>query len=198
LLEHDCDAVGLHGGAIGDADLAFDHRDAIERLAPVLIGELEMTEALARKIEGAVNAPHLGALLGRPSRLGDRGCVDDADETPAACWRGGRGQRFSDEERQPIAASAQALKQRDIGKIGKPRRRRPGDGRAQPSLAQAIGEDQTQPIHGGRDRPRPQEGLGVTGALLERRRPAQPGDDPFPILVDPRNGSWKRANAITY
>jgi hypothetical protein len=183
LLKHDGDAVGLHVGAIGDADLAFDHRDPIERFTPALIGELEMTEALAREIEGAVNAPQLVAFLGRPSRLGHRGCVDDADQTAAACWRGGRGQGFPDEERQPIAASTQALKQRDIGNIGKPHRRRPGDGRAQPSLAKAIGEDQTQQIHGGRDRPRPQEGLRVTGALPERRRPAQPGDDAFPILV---------------
>ena len=50
LLEHEGDAVGLWTGAIGDADLAFDHRDPIEGLAPMLIGQLEMTEALARKV----------------------------------------------------------------------------------------------------------------------------------------------------
>src|SRR5208283_671605 len=50
---------GCRIGAIGDADLAFDHRDPVERLAPMLIGQLEMTEALTRKIEGAVNAPQL-------------------------------------------------------------------------------------------------------------------------------------------
>ena len=182
LIEHVSHAVGLQIAAIADADLAFDHRYPIERLAPMLIGQLEMAKALARKVEGAVNAPQLVAPLGRPSRLRDRRRVDDPDQTAAACLRRGGGQRFPDQERQPIAASAQALKQRDIGNIGKPDRRRPGGGRAQSSLAQAIGEDQTQQIHGGCDGPRPQEGLRVAGALLERRRSAKPGDDALPIL----------------
>ena len=94
LLEHVSDAVGLQIAAIADADLAFDHRDPIERLAPMLIGQLEMAKALARKVEGAVNAPQLVAPLGRPSRLRDRRRVDDPDQTAAACLRRGGGQRF--------------------------------------------------------------------------------------------------------
>ena len=85
LFEHEGDAVGLQIGAIGDADLAFDDRDPIERLAPVLIGQLEMAEALARKVEGAVNAPQLVPPLGRRSGLWDRRRVDDPDQTTAAC-----------------------------------------------------------------------------------------------------------------
>src|SRR5271165_5079708 len=80
LIAHDGDAVGLQIGAIGDANLAFDHRNPIERLAPMLIGQLEMTEALARKVEGAVNAPQLVPPLGCRSGLWDRRRVDDPDQ----------------------------------------------------------------------------------------------------------------------
>src|SRR5208337_4430516 len=94
------------GCAIGDADLAFDHRDPVERLAPMLIGQLELTEALTRKIEGAVNAPQLVPLLGCRSGLWDRRCVDDPDQAAAARLRRGGGQRLPDQERQPVAAPA--------------------------------------------------------------------------------------------
>ncbi len=52
LIEHDGDAVELQIGATpgldpgADADLALDHRNPIERLASMLIGELEMAESL--------------------------------------------------------------------------------------------------------------------------------------------------------
>ena len=185
LIEHDGDAVGLQIGATpgldpgADADLAFDHRNPIERLAPMLIGELEMAESLGGKDEGAVNAPQLVPPLGRRFRLWDRGRVDDADQAAAACLRRGRGQRLPDQERHPVAAPAQALKQRDIGKIGKPRRSRPDGGRSQPSIAEAIGQDQAQQIHGGCDGPRPQEvsrALCSSAAATPSRptRPSQP------------------------
>ena len=70
LIEHDGDAVGLQIGAIGDANLAFDHRNPIERLAPMLIGEFEMAEPLGGKVEGAVNAPQLVPSLGRRPAFG--------------------------------------------------------------------------------------------------------------------------------
>src|SRR5208283_3395384 len=118
LLKHEGDAVGLQIGAIGDADLAFNDGDPIERLAPMLIGQLEMTEALARKVEGAVNAPQLVPPLGCRSGLWDRRRIDDPDQAAAARLRRGGGQRLPDQERQPVTAPAQALKQCDIGKIG--------------------------------------------------------------------------------
>jgi hypothetical protein len=129
-----------------------------------------------------MNAPQLVPPLGRRSRLGDRGRVDDADQAAAARLRRGGGQRLPNQERQPVAAPAQALKQCDIGKIGKPRRGRPGGGRSQPSIAEAIGQDQAQQIHGACHGPRPQKGFGVAGALLQRRRPAAPADKAIPIL----------------
>ncbi len=46
LLKHEGDAVEAQIGANGDADLAFDHRDPVERLAPMLIGQRALTEAL--------------------------------------------------------------------------------------------------------------------------------------------------------
>ena len=130
-----------------------------------------------------MNAPQLVPPLGCRSGLWDRRRVDDPDQAAAARLRRGGGQRLPDQERQPVAAPAQALKQCDIGKIGKPDRRRPGGSRSQPSIAEAIGQDQAQQIHRGCDRPRPQKGLRVAGALLRassprragRRRPPNPG-----------------------
>jgi hypothetical protein len=181
LLEHPGDAVRLQIGAVGDADLAFNDGDPIERLAALLIGEREEAEALAGKVESAVDAPELVARLGQPSRLRNRRRVDDPDQTAAARLRRGGAQRFADQKRQPIAGPAQALKQRNIGKIGKPDRRRPRSSRSKPSPAQAIGQDQAQQIDGGRDGPRPRESLCAAGAALKARRPAKPGDNAIPI-----------------
>ena len=84
----------------------------------MLIGKLEMAKALTRKVEGAVNAhsllPSLAAFRLRDvvaSMIGSdgRGLLA-ARRRPA----------LPDQQRQPIAASAQALKQRDIRNIGKP------------------------------------------------------------------------------
>lgn len=183
LLNHDGDAFGLQIAAIGDADLALGDRDPIQRLALFLIGWLEMAKALVREVEGAVNAPQPVLLLGRRSGLRDRGRVDDPDQTAAARLRRCGGQRLPDQERQPIARPAQALKQRDIGNVGEPRGRRPSGGRSQPSIPKTIDEDQAQQIHRGCDHPRSQKGFRFTRALPKRRRPTKSGDDALPILV---------------
>ena len=115
----------------------------------MLIGQLKEAEPFGRKIEGAVNAPQLVAPLGCRSGLWDRRRVDDPDQAAAARLRCGGGQRLPDQKRQPVAAPAQALEQRDIGKIGKSRGGRPGGRRAQPSIAEAIGEDQPQQVYCG-------------------------------------------------
>ena len=64
-----------------------------------------------------------------------------------------------------------------------PDRRRPRGRQSQPSIAQTIGKDQAQQVHGGCDRPSPQKSLRVTGASLKHRRPAKPGDNALPIPV---------------
>ncbi len=135
-----------------------------------------------------MNAPPLVPPLGCRSSLWDRRRVDDPDQAAAARLRRG-GQRFPDQERQPAAAPAQALKQCDIGKIGKPDRRRPGGGRSQSALAQTVRQDQAQQVHGARDAPRPQKGLPLAGAPLKRLRPAKSGDDALPILRHKRFAS---------
>ena len=142
-----------------------------------------MAEALGGKVEGAVNAPQLVLRLGRRSSLRDRCRVDKPDQaSPARLGRGAR-QRLPDQQRQPIAASSQALEQRDIRNIGEPRRRRPRSGRTQASLAQAVGQNQAQKVHRGCDDPRAHKGLRITRGLPECRRPAKPRDDALPILV---------------
>ena len=74
-------------GTVADADLAFDDRDAVERLALPLVGQLEMAKAFVRQIEGTVNSPQLVASFVCRSRLGDRGRIDEPDQATAARFR---------------------------------------------------------------------------------------------------------------
>jgi hypothetical protein len=87
LVKHAGDALRLQIGTIGEANLALDDGDPIKPLAPVLVGQFKEAEAFARKVERAVDAPELVALLGQPPRLRDRCRVDDPDQTPAARLR---------------------------------------------------------------------------------------------------------------
>ena len=124
-VKDDGHAIGLKIGAIADADFALDHRDAVERLARLLIGQLEMAKAFVRKIESTVDAPQLALLPGRRSCLRDRGRIDDPDQaTPARLGRGRR-QHVAHQHGQPIPALTQAIEQRHIRNIYKADRGRP-------------------------------------------------------------------------
>src|SRR5262245_40586372 len=59
VLKDAGNAVGLQIGPIGNADLAFDDRDAIKRLPFLFICQFKVTEVLARQVEGAVNPPQV-------------------------------------------------------------------------------------------------------------------------------------------
>src|SRR6266540_165178 len=70
-VEDDCHAIGLQIGTIANADLALDHRYPVERLARLLIGQLEIVKAFARKIERAMNAPQPSTILAPMRPRGD-------------------------------------------------------------------------------------------------------------------------------
>src|SRR6266540_3620358 len=171
-VEDDCHAIGLQIGTIANADLALDHRYPVERLARLLIGQLEIVKAFARKIERAMNAPQLALLLGRRSCFRDRGRINDTDRaTPDRLGRGSS-QRLAHQHGHTIPALTQAVEPRHIGNVDEPDRGCPCRGRSQASLAETIRQDQAQQIHRIID--------------LEHRRPAKPGDDTLPILVHKR------------
>ena len=113
------DAVGPQIGAVRNTDFPLYHRDPVER-SPPCVGQLKKAKAFARKIEGAVDAPQLVVFLGRRPSLWDRGGVDDPDRRPRlAC--GAAEASASPPKGEPVAALAQALEQRHIGNIGKPK-----------------------------------------------------------------------------
>ena len=80
-------AVRLQIGAIGKPNLARHHRYPVQRLAGLLIGQFEVAKALLRKIERAVNAPHLVPFPGVRSFFRHRGGVDDPDQAATARFR---------------------------------------------------------------------------------------------------------------
>jgi hypothetical protein len=142
-----------------------------------------MAKAFLRKIEGAVNAPQLVLLSGAGSFLRHRGGIDDADDPAMARWRGGGSKHLTHQQRQPVPALTQAIQQSHVGNIDKPHRCRPGRSRSQSSLAQTIGQDQSQQIHRIGDLSRAQESFRRARRNIERCRPAKPGNNVRPVFV---------------
>src|SRR5579862_634010 len=90
-LDQPSHALRLQIGPIGKANLARNRRYPIERLAFLLIGQLEVAKTFPRNIERAVNAPQLILLPPIPPFLRHRGRIDDPDQpTPAPLRRAGR------------------------------------------------------------------------------------------------------------
>src|SRR5262245_35647382 len=181
-LKYDSDAIGLQIGTVSDADLALDDRDPIERLALLLIGQLEMAKSFVWKIESTMNAPQLVLLLGRCTCFGDRGRIDDADHAPAARWRRRCSKCLADQHRQPIPTLTQTVEQTNVRNVDKPDRCCPCSGRSQASVAEAIRQDHAQQVHRARNHTRAQERFRPARTSFERPNPAKPGNDTLPIL----------------
>src|SRR5579864_5247549 len=79
ILQYAGNAVWLQVHAVGDADLTLHHRNAIQLLALVLVGQHEMTKPLAGKIERTMDPPEPVPSLRRGARLGYRTGIEDAD-----------------------------------------------------------------------------------------------------------------------
>jgi hypothetical protein len=115
--EHGCDAIRLEIGPVADADLALDHRDPVKRLAAMLVGQLEEAEAFMGQIERGVDAPDALALLAF-ARLGHRCAVNQPDQPAPARPGRRRRQDTSDQQREPVPALPQPVKQRHVRHIG--------------------------------------------------------------------------------
>src|SRR5207253_874827 len=97
-------AVRLQIGAIGKANLSSHRRYPVERLARLLIGQLEVAKAFLRQIERAVDAPHLVFLPGLRSFLRHRSGIDDADHSSSARWRGSGRKHLTHQHCEPVPA----------------------------------------------------------------------------------------------
>ena len=96
-VQNGCDAIRLQVGTIAYSDLSRHDGDPVQLLAAVLVGQLEVPEALGsspgagcRQIERRVDAPEFVGLLGLRTRFHHRRGIDQADQTPARRYRGGR------------------------------------------------------------------------------------------------------------
>jgi len=174
-------AIRLQIGSIGDADFPRHNRNPVQRLASLLVSQLEEAEAFARQIKGAMDAPQPVSLLGEPSRLRHRRGINDADQSPPARRRRPGRQRMADQHGKPIPALAQAIEQRHVGDIDKPDRGGPGSGRPQTPFAKAIGQDHAKQIDRVCHLSRAQKGFRFPCARLDRRRSAKPPNDGPPI-----------------
>jgi hypothetical protein len=126
------------------ANFAPHDRDAIQQLALMLIGQLEMAEPLAWKIERTMDPPQPIPLLCRAACFGYRAGIDVPDQPPVAGPGRIGGERIADQLRQPIAAPSQAVEQAHVGDIHQAYGSRPGWGRATGSSAVA-GSGPTRP-----------------------------------------------------
>ena len=72
VRQHIGNAVRLQMHAVGNADLAPHHRDAIQLLTLMLVGQHEVAEPLAGNIERAVDPPQPVLALDRTAGLRHR------------------------------------------------------------------------------------------------------------------------------
>jgi hypothetical protein len=115
-VQHGRDAIGLQVGTIADMDLSRHDGDPVHLLAAgsspgqaaVLVGQLEVSEALCGQVEGRVDAPEFVGFLGFRAGFRHRRGVDQADQPPAR----------------------RRLQDGRVGNIGEAGGRSPGRGRA--------------------------------------------------------------------
>ncbi|MGX1322063.1 hypothetical protein AB7M17_005516 [Bradyrhizobium sp. USDA 377] len=185
-IDETCHALRLQISAVAKTDFAGNHRYPVQRLARSLIGQLEVTKALLRKIERAVYAPHRVLVPAARPSLRDRRGVNNADQAAVARLRRTVRQCLTYQLRQPISALTQPIQQSHVGDIDKAHRRGPCRRQPQTSLAKAIRQDQAQQIHRIADLPRADKRLRLARANVERFGAAKPGDNTRPVLVHKR------------
>src|SRR5208282_2437329 len=185
-LKHAGNTVGLQIGPVGNADFAFDDRDAIKRLPFLFVCQLKVTEALARQIEGAVNAPQGAFPLGRLSSLGNAGSIDDADQAAPAGLRGRRTQQLVNQQTQPVAALSQAIEQRRRRYIHQSHRRGPGRRQPETAIAKTIGKQQPQQVYCALYPASLQKGAAFPCAAFKKRRATKLFYEKFPVPIQKR------------
>src|SRR5215475_10692057 len=186
VLKDAGNAVGLQIGPIGNADLAFDDRDAIKRLPFLFICQFKVTEVLARQVEGAVNPPQVAFPLGFLSSLGNAGSIDDADQTAPAGLRGRRAQQLVNQRAQPIAALSQTIEQRWRRYINQPHRRGPGRCQSETLVAKTVRKDQAQQVYRAFYHTRLHKSAGLPRTSFKSCRAPKPSYDMVPVSIQKR------------
>jgi len=157
-------AFGAGIAAVPDADLAALDRCALQFLGAVPVGQLDMRQAVPRKVEGQVQAP-----LGAPARAAHDRAIDQAQ--PAARRRclprqlRPLGQQFANQATEPAGGTLQALQQRDVRQPCHTNPLGPGTRLAQRQPARTVGQRQAQQRHWRLDRAPPNQ----SAARLRRR-----------------------------
>src|SRR5882757_6897325 len=185
-LKHTANTLDLQIGPVANADLAFDDRDAIKRLPFLFVCQFKVTEALAGKVEGAVNAPQVALLPGFLPRFGNAGSIDDADQAAPAGLRSRRAQHLINQKTQPVTALSQTIEQRWRRYIHQSHRRGPGCRQSQPVIAKTISKQQAQQDHRAFYHASLLKSAGLPCAALKKRRATKPFNEIFPVLIQKR------------
>jgi hypothetical protein len=168
--------VWMHESPIGNENVPFGDRHAVELLATCLVGQREKAEPFRGEVKGAVQPPQAIVLLCCSARLWDRRAIDKANAP--AMRRRLAAEQLADQRFEPGLAIAQALQQRNVGEVRQLDGRRPGAGRAKPHAAQAISQHKPKQIAGASrlrgdklDRPRTKEGARLAAEASSAAAP---------------------------
>src|SRR5471030_90688 len=187
---------GLRGGvaAIGDADLASDRLAAIQRLAAMVVSDLQMAEASTAQIVNAMDPP-VGSFA---AWLTEAGAVGDAQH-PSMPAR-----RFSDADQQLAhhllqkwPCGVQALDQRVLGQRGDIALARPGRDPLHRVTTRTPRQSQSHQVDPGSHPARAPERLGLArqGFQVDMRRdPRQKGGE----MINRRGGCVEHLRYESY
>src|SRR5258707_2421704 len=185
-LQYTGNTVRLQIGPVAKADLAFDDRNAIKRLAFLFVCQFKVTETLTGQVEGAVNPPKVALLLGCLPRFRNAGSVDDSDQAPPTGLRSRRAQHLVNQKTQPVTALSQAIEQRWRRYIHQSHRRGPGRRQSEPMIAKTIGKEQALHHHRAFYHASLQKSASLPCAALKKRRATKPFNEIFPVLIQKR------------
>ena len=189
--DHVGQIVGPAMDAVGKADLARHHRDAIDRLGALLVGDLERAEPLVGQIVDAMDAPHAAALALRFSRLHHVGRVHEADQpalarrpaSAAAARQWARplpGQKPGSDPLEPWHRIAKPAQQRHVRDAGQADAFRPRRCEPKAPFPEAIRKDEAKQIDRAPDLAWPHERPGFAGLRLKKIGSAELPDGAVP------------------
>src|SRR5205807_10041909 len=185
-LQYTGNTVRLQIGPVAKADLAFDDRNAIKRLAFLFVCQFKVTETLTGQVEGAVNPPKVALLLGCLPRFRNAGSVDDSDQAASTGLRSRRAQHLVNQKTQPVTALSQAIEQRWRRYIHQSHRRGPGRRQSEPMIAKTIRKEQAQQHLRAFYHASLQKSAGLPCAALKKRRATRLFTEISAVLIQKR------------
>jgi hypothetical protein len=187
LFAHTSQPLGMHESPIGNENISFGDRHAVELLAPLLVGQCKKAEPFGGKVEGTMNPPQAIVLLRGSARFWDRRAVDKAN-APAMC-RQLATEQLADQMFEPGLAIAQAFQQRHPRLREDRHWKGPQAGRTPPrrSSSGAPSRPGNKPGQAEADRrrfsPPADEGRRPSGGRRPRLRPARQAGSMSPAKV---------------